>query len=382
MFKVRITAWLLLALTITQTSPCWSLGLGRRQNVISNFINQPNDKLSEDGEPETQPSETQAKPVDLSPMSLDGASQPDATGSDGKYLKSTVTQQEFIPKGQDAQTKSASLDDLSSTNVADGGKSKGKKGWFGRHGLMKQAQDVNVMPLPLIETAEETAEKTDLVENAEKTQLADLWEAALSRSPDIQFVIQKLMPTSDPGHAATVMMKMLSTVVYGGMNAATMVMPGAATYAGTSVGASMMMNLINGMEAKNAKKAQISQEQQIMLYKMVRDVADRMVDNYRTYKRDMISLSRSLTDLSDLQAMISEARATQDAAKQIEMEYTLRKAQRDVDVVANNVKHHRQSLIDLSGPEAVAKLDKQLDEEQKAVEVASPPVDAQKEKVM
>ncbi|MBX9770527.1 MAG: hypothetical protein K2X29_04110, partial [Candidatus Obscuribacterales bacterium] len=66
----------------------------------------------------------------------------------------------------------------------------------------------------------------------------------------------------------------------------------------------------------------------------------------------------------------------------IEMEYTLRKAQRDVDVVANNVKHHRQSLIDLSGPEAVSKLDKQLDEEQKAVEVASPVTESPKEKVM
>lgn len=376
MFKVRIAASLLLALTITQTLPCWSLGLGRRQNVLGSFITAPNDKLSEDGEPETQETQTTAtKPLDLSPMSLDGAATPDSAGSDGNYLKSTVTETDYVPKGQDAQTKSASLSTMSV------GEEK-KKGGIFRRGLLKQAKDVNVMPLPLIETAEETAEKTDMVENAEKTQLADLWEAALGRSPDIQFVIQKLMPTSDPGHAATVMMKMLSTVVYGGMNAATMVMPGAATYAGTSVGASMMMNLINGMESKNAKKAQISQEQQIMLYKMVRDVADRMVDNYRTYKRDMISLSRSLTDLSDLQAMISEARQTQDAAKQIEMEYTLRKAQRDVDVVANNVKHHRQSLIDLSGPEAVSKLDKQLDEEQKAVEVASPVTESPKEKVM
>ncbi len=380
MFKVRITAWLLLALTLSQTSPCWSLGLGRRQNVLGNFINQPNEKLSEDGEPETQSQGVQdSKPADLSPMSLDGAAPVESTGSDGNYLKSTVTKQDFVPKGQDSQTKNASLDDLTATNSAEGGK---KKGWFGRRGLMKDAKDVNLVPIPLMDSADETAEKTDLVETAEKTQLADLWESALSRSPDIQFVIQKLMPTSDPGHAATVMMKMLSTLVYGGMNAATMVMPGAATYAGTSVGASMMMNLINGMESKNAKKAQISQEQQIMLYQMVRGVADRMVDNYRNYKRDMITLSRSLTDLSDLQAMISEARATQDAAKQIEMEYTLRKAQRDVDGVANNVKHHRQSLIDLSGAEAVAKLDKQLDEEQKAVEVATPPVDAQKEKVM
>ncbi len=378
MFKVRIPALLLLVLTITQTSPCWSLGLGRRQNVLGNFITAPNDKLSEDGEPETQIQDVQTtatKPLDLSPMSLDGAATPDADSSDGNYLKSTVTETNFVPKGQDAQTKSASLSTMSV------GEEK-KKGGFFHRGLLKQAKDVNVMPLPLIETAQETAEKTDMVENLEKTQLADLWEAALGRSPDIQFVIQKLMPTSDPGHAATVMMKMLSTVVYGGMNAATMVMPGAATYAGTSVGASMMMNLINGMESKNAKKAQISQEQQIMLYKMVRDVADRMVDNYRVYKRDMIALSRSLVDLSDLQAMINEARSAQDAAKQIEMEYTLRKAQRDVDVVANNVKHHRQSLIDLSGPEAVAKLDKQLDEEQKAIEVATPPVDGQKEKVM
>lgn len=382
MFKVRLTTWLLLALSFTQVLPCWSLTLGRRQNAIGNFIAQPNEKLSEDAGPDSAADQSNAstdasKPVDLSPMSLDSNNKPaEGEGSEGNFLKSSVTENNFVPKDQDPQTKGASLNSMS---VAEGKKE--KHGLLG--GFLKKAKDVNAVPVQLMESQQETDSKIDQVENCEKTQIADLWEAALAKSPDIQFVIQKLMPTSDPGHTQTVLLKMISTLVYGGTTAANMMMPSPAAYMGSSMGASMMMQLIGAADAKNAKKAQVSQTESIILYNMVRTTADRMVDVYRNYKKGMISLSRSITNLRDLQAMVSEARTGQDAAKQIEMEYTLRKAQGDVDNSAIDVKHFRQGLIDLTGAEAVAKLDKQLDDEEKAIQVASPvPVDVQQDKVM
>ena len=49
------------------------------------------------------------------------------------------------------------------------------------------------------------------------------------------------------------------------------------------------------------------------------------------------------------------------------MEYTLRKQQRDIDSVAEDVRRHRLTLVDMAGDEAVDKLDKQLVEEQNKV---------------
>ena len=61
--------------------------------------------------------------------------------------------------------------------------------------------------------------------------------------------------------------------------------------------------------------------------------------------------------------MMKDARAGQDAAKQLEMEYTVRKAQRDMISISDDIHRYRQSLTDMAGPEAVDKLDKDVQSE-------------------
>ncbi len=300
-------------------------------------------------------------PVRLGDESASSALGPaDDRGNNG-YLKSSVSMSTYAPKGP--------IDPTSTSLFAAPRDLNGK---LGSGSVIKQARSVNAMPLPLMESDSEAQKKIETMLDAEKEQLADLWEAALTRSPDIQFVVQKLMPTSNPGHASTVMMRLLGNAIFGAMGAVSMMSPSPMMYGGTNMGASMIMSAMNMQESKQAQKARISQTETIMLYNMVRGTADKLVDQYRNYKKSMTTLARTLKNLQELQEMVREARQGQDAAKQIEMDYTIKKAQLDADSAAEDVKRYRQGLVDLAGVETVAKLDKQLEDEQSRIEQASP----------
>jgi hypothetical protein len=234
--------------------------------------------------------------------------------------------------------------------------------------LVKQASKVGLGPVQLVESEEETNKKVDAILTAEQMELNDLWEATLAKSPDIQFIVQKLQPTSNPAHLSTILTRMLSTAAFGGMGAVAMMSPNPGMYAATSAGGSMISQVLGMKEKSDAKRAKLSQEEELVMFKMVRDTCDKLVGCYREYKKNTTSLERAVTDLQDLKAMVADAHGGQDGAKQLEMEYTLRKQQRDIDSVAEDVRRDRQSLIDLAGGEAVEKLDKQLAEEHSQVQ--------------
>ncbi len=298
---------------------------------------------------------------DLSPLKLNDAAtataQPteqDSNGDSGAVLKSTVSTTDYLPRNGDAnvlQAQSIKGNKNHKNNKADKGS------------LVDQAAAVKVAPLALMQSDGEAQQKAGAVGEAEKAQLADLWEATLTRSPDIQFIVQKLQPTSNSAHLTNILAKMLSTAAFGGLGAMSMMSPSIGTFAGASMGSSMIQTALGISQSRADKKAKLSQEEEIMMYTMVRTTCDKLVAFYRQYKKCSNTLGRAADDLQDLQNMVNEAKAGQDAAKQLEMEYTLRKQQRDMDAVADDLQHHRQNLVDLSGPEAVAKLDKQIVEE-------------------
>src|SRR5207253_5552855 len=113
---------------------------------------------------------------------------------------------------------------------------------------------------------------------------------------------------------------------------ATMMSPSPLMYGANSMGSSALSNLLGAQESKMARQAKLSESEGVMLFKIVRDTADKLVDNYRNYKKTLVTLNKAATDLQDLQNMVSESRSGQDAARQVEMEYTIRKAQRDLDM--------------------------------------------------
>lgn len=309
--------------------------------------------------------------VDLSPVMLSDANTNNdkvasltpesATGSG--VLKSTVQQDVIVPK---APNSDGAMDPIS---IKDGNiKDK----------VYKQAKSVNAMPLPLQESPEEASKKSDTLRENEKAQIAELWDATLTRSPEIQFVVQKLMPTNDHTHAATTMMNMLSTGLYGAMGAVNMMSGGSAVSSmGTMMSGQMIAQVLGTAQGKMAKAAKLSETEQIMLFTIIRTTADKLVDTYRSYKKESASLEQAQLDLQDLKEMANEAVKTQDSVKQVEMQYTLKKAQRDVDGVIQDVKRFRQGLIDLAGPDPVAKLDNEFEAEKAelAKQVAPIPTD-------
>jgi hypothetical protein len=241
--------------------------------------------------------------------------------------------------------------------------------------LLKQAKKELIEPLALVESQGEAQQKLDIMGEADKQQLTDLWSATINRSPDVQFVINRMQPHTDPNHATSTVIKLLSGVLFSAAQAVPMMMgPGMgsmAMYGGIGSGGNLVQQLLYGNEKKNQQKQNISQEQATMLYKMVRDTADKLVIEFRNYKKCRSQYERSAKLLDDIKTMVTAARDSQDAAKQIDMEYTIRKAQHDLDDITDDARLHRQQLSDLSGADAVAKLDEQIDEEMTAINAAT-----------
>jgi hypothetical protein len=297
----------------------------------------------------------QSAATDATSTATPTAAAAEGSSEGSQVLNATVNKDEFVPKAPVDRT------DLVIGEPAKKGSKKEE--------LDKQTKELGrkLGPVQLQETENETEKKTATVVDAEKAELADLWDAALCRNQDIQFVVQKLMPAKDPKHTTAVMMKMLSTAMYGAMCASSMAMPSGMSganmqgmYMAQNAGAGLVMNVLNGAAAKSAKKAAVTETEAIMLYNIIRNVAEKVVENFHEYKKNRASVERGYQDYQDLQNMVSEARSGQDSAKQIEMEYTLRKARRDIDAINDDVRRCRQALVDLSGPESVDKLDKQV----------------------
>lgn len=296
---------------------------------------------------------------DLSPLTLNG-DQPSAATTGEGVLKGEVNKDSFAAKNNTGGGTDSNAPASGQSKLVAGGKA--SKALNGR----EKAPDVG--PLALHESEGEVQEKVETIVDAEKQQLQDLWQATILRNPDIQFVINKLQPTSDQSHATAYMMKALGQALFGIMSAAPLMTPTPSPmmFMGSNAGASLLSNLFASHEAKQAKKYAISQEQATILYKIVRDVADKLVVDYRNYKREIVALEAAQKDFEDLQSMAAEAKTT-DASEAIKIEYTIRKAKRDLEYHNENIRRERQALIDLGGADAVAKLDQQLAEERNAL---------------
>jgi len=331
-----------------------------------------NEKLEELGKLSTDTFGKETAKPDLTPVKLStdsssgggasGATQTTASASSA-VLKSTVSETDFVPKGP-VGTPGISAPPIS-INTADTLEEK----------VRKDAKKTNIMPLALMESRDEADRKQEARFDAEKEELTDLWNATLTRSPDIQFVSQKLLPSSNPGHTTAVMMKGLQSVMFGAAGAAAIISPTPATMMTANMGA-QMINQVLGMGAGRAEKAaRLSQTESIMLYTIVRTTADKLVDNFRNYKKTIINLKVAENDMVDLQSMVKNMPAM-SPKDQLETNYTLRKQQRDIAAITEDARRHRQSLSDLAGGDAVAKLDQQIDQEQQAIDPQL--IDAQK----
>src|SRR5579883_2477659 len=212
----------------------YAISMPGASKKVSTFQLPAADKIDES---DLQATDEAKKLPDLSPLSLpkdrgkknngDGAAEKSAStdgagaeqsrgtadGEGGKdVLNGNITTSTFVPKGPLEGDNSALLAPTSVKGAKSGSTGVSKLGG----NLMEQARSVNAAPLPLIKTDEEASKEADEQSELEREQLTGLWEAALTRSPEINFVIQKLMPSSDPSKVTSFMMRLLSSAVAAG----------------------------------------------------------------------------------------------------------------------------------------------------------------------
>jgi len=279
-------------------------------------------------------------------------------GANKDTLNATVEKEGYVPKPPVERTDNV----VGEESVVSSKEKSRKQAQAEAHDKAIHEMGARLGPVELQPSDDEMHDKVVTIVDAEKAELAEIWDAALCRNQDIQFVVQKLMPTKDPKHSTAVMMKMLSTAMYGAMAGGGMMagQMGTGAYMAQSAGASLVMSVLNQAQSRSARKAAVTETEAIMLYNMIRGVADKVGDNFHIYKRGIGQVGRACTDYEDLQKMVSDARASQDSGTQIQMEFLLRKARREIDGLNEDARHAREALINLSGTDAVDILDKQI----------------------
>lgn len=239
--------------------------------------------------------------------------------------------------------------------------------------IPKGAGSIN-FPIQLLPDEKERIEARSALQQAEEQELTDLWEATLVKSPDIQFVVQKLTPTSNQGHQTTILQRMLSAALVAAVSTGGYFLPNGSQTLTSSAG-NALLKLLTPDDLKNAKNAGISQTDIIMLYNMVRNTAEKVVASLRDYKKNLALMERTKGDLQDLAAMVASTRASQDESRQLEMEYTLRKQQRDILAIQSDVQKYRQQIVDYAGTDALCRLDLQIEAEFKDMNLCMPEVE-------
>jgi hypothetical protein len=219
----------------------------------------------------------------------------------------------------------------------------------------------NIGKMQLEQTDDEAAKKVETLLDMERAELSDLWDATLVRSKDIQFVVGKLAPQKNTDTGDKGMIKNLGNSIFNASGAFASLSRGGGLPGGA--GADLVKSVLVQGNSETAKKANITENEAIQLYNMIRNTAKTLVDNYYSYKKFHNSLNRAGIDLMDLQAMVKDAVAKSDAGKQSEMSYILRKQNREIEALKDELNQTRSRLVELAGEKAIGKLDAQIEVE-------------------
>lgn len=228
---------------------------------------------------------------------------------------------------------------------------------------MRGASPIELGPLELRDSVDATRSGNIKLVDSEKEQLADLWDATMANNQDIQFVVMRLIPARDPAHTHASLTKLLSTALYGAVTAGSVVLPQTANMSGAinRSGVQMIQQLLSATHSKDSAKTAMTESESIMLYNSVRSVADRLVDNFHEYKKYVNLKDMAEHDYADLKSIVSSSWADLSVKDQVEMVYFVNKSKREIEALDFDRRRCRQAIADLSGLEAVEKLDQQID---------------------
>jgi hypothetical protein len=230
--------------------------------------------------------------------------------------------------------------------------------------VTEKAKKINAMPLPLIPSPDEAADVAKLQLSAEAQQLADLWDATLQKSPEIQIVINALQPNSDPNKARSQAMKLLGGAIFSGLQTSSMFLGGTVPRMGAGAAGSMLESVWSA-KTKD-KQPDLSPATMASLYAMIRHTADRLVDCHRSYTA---AIDRAVYDeeaAEDTHQLMTSTREL-TADQQLSLHLALKNDIRNIRENQRQIRNYRQQLVDLAGPHAVARLDEQIAEQHNAL---------------
>jgi hypothetical protein len=302
---------------------------------------------------------------DLRPLTLNAPQESAGEVKDGSVIQLNATKSGYVPKDPLAGDNPDGVLPTMSIKPEAQDKAEGKAAKANvNKSTFETAKEVSAMPLALMPSEDESQKKVEFIAQNDNKQLSDLWDSCLNRNQDIQFVVNKLVPTSDKTHATTILTRTLSTLLFGAIGSMQMIAPGTGTYAAQQFAGAALSQLTGVMDSKQQKKMQLNQAELIMLYGMVRQTADKLSDNFRMYKDSNRELQEATTSFEEIRNMIKDNNALQNAASQLMVHIAVKQAESNIYSKTSAVSRYRQSLVDLAGLDAVAKLEKQIQEEQ------------------
>lgn len=191
----------------------------------------------------------------------------------------------------------------------------------------------------------------------DKQTLSELWASLIQKDADIKFVVQKVLPPNPTAEQRKIVMDLVLREIN----------PEYATNDAAPKTTGMVPRLLPEQEARerflatirmqipDAPKLKFAEAQAVMLYRLVRNSVQKLMDAYDNLDHSRSNLQNAQDDLAELEMMMKEKAET---SNDLQSQFTIRKAQRDVETARQNYDQSLSSLVELVGGSAAEKLDK------------------------
>ncbi len=224
----------------------------------------------------------------------------------------------------------------------------------------KEEEGLNFIQPSVSLTEDEQKAIDEFFSRNEQEQLLSLWKATIERNKTIQFIIQKLTPADSPQHANSLLSKTLGAAIFLPFYALQAFTNNTGAYYGSQVGGRVLGSVVEGKMQKNQTQIQLSQTEAIILFMMIDEVAERLRQRYHAYKRTMVERALATNELEEAKKDTLDAQDSMSQGAEVIAGIQRRATEREIRKLDAQLRSHRNTLIELAGPQVVSELDQQL----------------------
>src|SRR3989338_4052670 len=236
------------------------------------------------------------------------------------------------------------------------------KGLESERDELKKAEvaGLNFIQPSLALTEEEQKAIDEFFSRNEQEQLLNLWKSTIERNKTIQFIVQKLTPANSPQEANSLLSKTIGAAIFLPFYALQAFSNNAGAYYGSQVGGRVLGNVLEGKMQKNQAQIQLSQTEAIILFMMIDEVAERLRQRYHAFKRVLVERTLATSELDETKKDTLDAQDSMSSGAEVIAGIQRRATEREIRKLDAELRSHRNTLIELAGPQSVSELDQQL----------------------